>query len=73
MTRKRFNKLMRAYFSRKGATDIRNWGTDVKFGTELSAGKFKGVILDSYQTGYDYFIYLMTEYNIWDDLKFEEE
>lgn len=72
MTRKRFIKLMRAYFSRLGATDSRNYATDVKFGTELTAGKFKGVILDSYQTGYDYFIYIMTEYNVWDDIKWEE-
>lgn len=73
MTKKRFTKLMRAYFSRLGATDSRNWATDVKFGAVLPAGKFKGVVLDSYQTGYDYFMYIMTEYNVWDDLNFEED
>lgn len=72
MTRKRFTKLMRAYFSKLGATDNREW-SKVRFGTVLPVGKFKGVVLDSYQTGYDYFMYLMTEYNVWDDLNFEED
>lgn len=72
MTKKRFTKLMRAYFSKLGATDNREW-SKVRFGTILPAGKFKGVVLDSYQTGYDYFMYLMTEYNVWDDLNFDDE
>lgn len=72
MTRKRFTKLMRAYFSKLGATDNREWNK-VRFGAVLPAGKFKGVVLDSYQTGYDYFMYIMTEYNFWDDLNFDDE
>lgn len=72
MTRKRFTKLMRAYFSKLGATDNREW-SKVRFGAVLPAGKFKGVVLDSYQTGYDYFMYIMTEYNFWDDLNFDDE
>ena len=72
MTKKRFTKLMRAYFSKLGATDNREW-SKVRFGAVLPAGKFKGVVLDSYQTGYDYFMYLMTEYNVWDDLNFDDE
>ncbi len=72
MTRKRFTKLMRAYFSKLGATDNREW-SKVRFGAVLPAGKFKGVVLDSYQTGYDYFMYIMTEYNVWDDFNFDDE
>lgn len=72
MTKKRFTKLMRAYFSKLGATDNREW-SKVRFGTILPAGKFKGVVLDSYQIGYDYFMYIMTEYNFWDDLNFDDE
>ena len=72
MTKKRFTKLMRAYFSKLGATDNREW-SKVRFGAVLPAGKFKGVVLDSYQTGYDYFMYIMTEYNFWDDLNFDDE
>ena len=72
MTRKCFTKLMRAYFSKLGATDNREW-SKVRFGAVLPAGKFKGVVLDSYQTGYDYFMYIMTEYNVWDDLNFDDE
>lgn len=72
MTKKRFRKLMRAYFAKLGATDVRNQTTP-KFGAILPAGKFKGVVLDSYQIGYDYFMYIMTEYNVWDDLNFDDE
>lgn len=72
MTRKRFAKLMRAYFSKLGATDNREW-SKVRFGAVLPAGKFKGVVLDSYQTAYDYFMYLMTEYNVWDDIDFNDK
>jgi hypothetical protein len=46
MTKKRFTKLMRAYFSKLGATDNREW-SKVRFGTILPAGKFKGVVLDN--------------------------
>lgn len=46
MTRKRFRKLMRAYFSKLGATDNREW-SKVRFGAVLPAGKFKGVVLDN--------------------------
>lgn len=72
MTKKRFNKLMRAYYAKQKATDNRNWA-DIKFGTVLSAGKFRGVVLNSYQIAYDYFMYLMTEYRVWDDIDFKEE
>lgn len=72
MTKKRFNKLMRAFYSKQKATDNRNWA-DIKFGTVLSAGKFRGVVLNSYQIAYDYFMYLMTEYRVWDDIDFEED
>lgn len=47
MTRKRFRKLMRAYFAKLGATDSRDW-SKVRFGAILPAGKFmkSGLIMN---------------------------
>lgn len=46
MTRKRFRKLMRAYFAKLGATDSRDW-SKVRFGAILPAGKIYEEWLDN--------------------------
>ena len=76
MNRKRFIKRVRgiqAKIAKENRIKFHDYRDgDVQFGKPLLAGKFKGIIADSYKTVYNYMVYLMTEYNPLDDLNCEE-